>query len=97
MEGGSFYILAGLTSVLVILNVIASYIVRNTHFEVKERRTYQLIFVWLLPFIGAIFAIMINREDYFADRKLKKVGNNSNISETQAVNIGSSVGSHNEP
>lgn len=97
MEGGSFYILIGITSVLIILNVIASYFILNTHFEVKERRTYQLLFVWGLPFIGAVFAILINREDYFADRRLKKVGNNPNISETQAVNMGSSVGSHHEP
>jgi hypothetical protein len=89
LENGSLYILIGIGVALVILNSIASYVILHTHFEVKERRTYQLIFVWVLPFLGAIFAILINREvvfsilinreDYFADRRLNKVGNNSNI------------------
>lgn len=91
MENETQYVLIAIVGSCFLLNTLATYIVLNTYFEVKERRTYQILFVWLLPYIGAIFAVFISREDYFENRRLKKVGNNSNISESQAVNMASSV------
>lgn len=86
-----FYIFAAIAGSLIFLNLCAMYIVFHTYFEVKERRLYQVLFIWLIPFIGALFAIIINREDYFEERRLKKVGNNSNITDSEAVTMASSI------
>ena len=86
MESALLYIVIALTVVAVILNSIATYIVLNTYFEIKERKTYQILFVWLIPFIGSILAIAINREDYFREKHKKQIGNNSNISQSEAIN-----------
>lgn len=80
-----------LIGAIVIPNVIANYIVLHTYFEVKNRRLYQMLFIWLVPFIGAIFAIYTNREDYFEQKykqkNWEKIGNNPNISESQAIDF----------
>ena len=91
MEMTFIYLLI-ILSVLFILNSIATYIVWNTHFEVKERRIYQTIFIWLVPIIGASMAIYINREDDFAKKQQPQVGNNSNITDSQAISFGSHTG-----
>ena len=85
MESALLYIIIALTVVAVILNSIATYIVLNTYFEIKERKIYQLLFVWLIPFIGSILAIVINREDYFHEKHKRQIGNNSNISHSEAI------------
>ena len=85
MESALLYIVITLTVVAIILNSIATYVVINTYFEIKERRTYQIIFIWLIPFIGSILAIGINREDYFREKHKKQIGNNSNISHSEAI------------
>jgi hypothetical protein len=87
LENGSLITLIVIAASLLVLNLIATYIVLNTHFEVKKRRLYQLLFIWLLPYLGGLFAILINREDYFEERRLKKVGNDSNISESDATSM----------
>jgi len=94
MENEMFYVLLAIFVSLLILNGIATFVILNTYFKIKERRIYQILFVWLLPYIGGIFAIYINLEDYFHEKRLNKVGNNSNISDSDAVNMGSSVGHH---
>jgi hypothetical protein len=43
--------------------VYACSVIFTTYYEVKERRFYQLIFVWVLPLFGAITVILINREN----------------------------------
>ena len=86
MESALLYIVIALTVVAVILNSIATYIVLNTYFEIKERKIYQILFVWLVPFVGSILAIAINREDYFREKHKKQIGNNSNISHSEAIN-----------
>ena len=91
MENGLIFLML-LLGCLILINLIATYIIFNTFFKVKERRAYQLIFVWVIPFIGAIFAVYINREDYFEEQRLKKVGNNLNISESEAIGMGASAG-----
>lgn len=91
MEMTLIYLLI-ILSVLFILNSIATCIVWNTHFEVKERRIYQTIFIWLVPIIGASMAIYINREDDFAKKQQPQVGNNSNITDSQAISFGSHTG-----
>lgn len=85
MESALLYIVIALVVIAIILNLIATYIVVNTYFEIKERETYQIIFVWLVPFIGSILAIAINREDYFREKHKKQIGNNSNISHSEAI------------
>ena len=74
--------------ILFILNCIATYIVWNTYFEVKERRKYQTLFIWLVPLIGSFMTIYINREDYFAEKNKLKIGNNPNITDSQAIGMG---------
>jgi energy-coupling factor transporter transmembrane protein EcfT len=75
MELALIYLLI-ILGVVVILNFVASYVVWSTYFEVKERRLYQIIFVWFVPLLGAFTVIYINREDSFKGRHLNKVGNN---------------------
>jgi len=65
------YLLIGFFGFLFTLNSLAIYIVLNTYFKVKERRLYQILFVWLLPYIGAMFTIYINKQDYY-DQKLAR-------------------------
>lgn len=88
MENLGLYILTGFLIIVICLNAIASYLVCKTHFIVENRKRNQLIFIWVLPLIGALLAIFINREDYFAQRQRDKVGNNPNITESQAVSFG---------
>lgn len=76
---------------IVLLNVGASYIVCKTYFEVKARKKYQLLFIWLIPFIGAALAIYVNRESWFEEQRLDKIGNHSNISNSEAISHASAV------
>lgn len=94
MESALLSIVIALVVVAVLLNLIATYIVLNTYFEIKERKIYQIFFVWLVPFIGSILAIAINREDYFREKHKKQVGNNSNISHSDAVDHAISADHH---
>ena len=71
------YFFIGIISVLVILNILASYVVMKAYFFVKERRWYQLLVVWLLPLIGAFLMIYIHNEELFK-RKRNTVGNHPN-------------------
>lgn len=61
------YLAYSLLGFLILLNAVASYIVCKTYFEVKARKVYQLVFVWLIPFIGATLAIYLNRESWFEE------------------------------
>jgi len=74
MDEIAFYILISIGSVLFVFNVIASYIIFTAYFEVKQRKYYQLIFVWLIPFVGVVFAIYFNRNEPRIIKFKKKVG-----------------------
>lgn len=87
MELVLIYLLV-ILGLMIMLNTVATYIVWNTYFEVKERRAYQTVFIWLAPLIGAFMTIYINREDYFTAKHKRQVGNNPNITDSQAVNMG---------
>jgi predicted anti-sigma-YlaC factor YlaD len=88
MDNLALYVLIGFLVMFTGLNAIVTYIVCKTHFVVENRKRNQLIFIWLVPIIGALLAIILNREDYFAQKQRDKVGNNPNITESQAVNYG---------
>ncbi len=76
---------SALLGVVIILNIIATIIVSRTYFLVKERRYYQIIFIWLVPFVGSILAIYLNRQEYFEKQKKDEVGNHPNITDKQAM------------
>lgn len=57
--------LAILALVLLSLNVVATYIVIRTEFFVEARKYYQLLFIWLVPLLGGVLAIVLNKEDHF--------------------------------
>ena len=59
---GFFAILALL---LLTLNVVATFVVVRTEFVVKARKYYQLLFIWLVPILGGVLAIVLNKEDHF--------------------------------
>lgn len=84
MENTALYILSAIFLAVLLLNVCASIIIFRTYFVVKNRRTYQIIFVWLVPIIGAAMAIYLNREEYFEKRHKSEVGNHPNISNSEA-------------
>lgn len=58
-------------------NAAATYIICRTYFEMKNRRRNQVIFVWLVPLIGALLAILINREEYVLPKTSKTGGKRS--------------------
>jgi hypothetical protein len=87
MEIGLIYVIV-LLSIFVLLNIVATFVVWNTYFEIKERRTYQTIFIWLVPFIGSFMAIYINREDYFMAKHKRQIGNGTSISNSDATSMG---------
>ncbi|MCW8923160.1 MAG: hypothetical protein OQK69_05960 [Gammaproteobacteria bacterium] len=85
MENAVLYILIATAVVWLALNSIATYIIFNTYFEVKKRRLYQILFIWLFPFIGALMAIYLNRQDYFEQKRQRQIGNHTAISDSQAI------------
>ncbi|MCK5262233.1 MAG: hypothetical protein KAJ92_01050 [Gammaproteobacteria bacterium] len=85
MENAVLYILIATAVVVLILNIAATYVVFNTYFEVKKRRLYQTLFVWLLPFVGALMAIYLNRQDYFEQKRQRQIGNHTGISNSDAI------------
>ncbi|MCK5002516.1 MAG: hypothetical protein KAS57_05800 [Gammaproteobacteria bacterium] len=85
MENAVLYILIATAVVVLILNIAATYVVFNTYFEVKKRRLYQTLFVWLLPFVGALMAIYLNRQDYFEQKRQRQIGNHTSISNSDAI------------
>jgi hypothetical protein len=84
MTNAALYIIGSIVVLLIILNVIATYVVFNTYFEVKNRRLYQTVFIWLFPFIGSLMAIYLNREDYFAQKRNRQIGNHPDITDAAA-------------
>jgi amino acid permease len=78
--------LSSLLLLIVILNIIASYIVTKTYFEVKNRPFLQHIFIWVVPIIGSFLAIYLNRQDYFYEKfkRPKQIGNNTSITDAEA-------------
>jgi len=91
MDNLALYLIIGLLALIIILNSVATYIVCHTYFEIKNRRLYQILLTWLVPFIGALLTIYINKEDYFAHKHQKQVDNNPNITESQAITYGSAA------
>ena len=91
MENIALYLVITFAILLITLNLIATYIVCHTYFVVKSRRSYQILFTWLIPFIGGLLTIYINKEDYFTQKQAKQVGNNPNITESQAIHYASAA------
>ena len=85
MENQTIYMVVILSGIIVLLNIIATYIVFNTYFEIKERKLYQTLFIWFIPIFGAILAIYINREDYFEEKHKKQIGNQTSITDSEAT------------
>lgn len=79
MDDFSFITYILIFSPFFVLNLCACYVIFTTCYEVKERRLYQLLFVWLLPLLGAITVIFINREDRLVKKPKRKVGNDTSI------------------
>ena len=87
MENSALYMIVGMAAFVVILNSIATYIVFHTYFKVKQRRLYQTLFIWLVPVVGGLFAIFFNREEYFAQKRERQVGNHPTVSDTYAASL----------
>ena len=85
MENDAIYFVVALVGLLLLLNIIATYVVFHTFFEVKERKLYQTLFIWCLPFFGGIIAIYLNREDYFEQKHKKQIGNQTSITDSDAT------------
>lgn len=64
---------------IVLLNFYACYVILTTDYEVKARKYFQLLFVWLLPILGAVTVININRESVSVPKPKSEVGNNTSI------------------
>ena len=70
------------------MNIVATYIVCHTYFEVKNRKRNQIIFIWLVPILGSALAIYLNREDHFHKIRNNQIGNDPNITDSQASVMG---------
>lgn len=55
-------ILLTVLAIVLLLNIRASIIVSRATFLVKERKTWQLIFIWCVPILGAILALYFHTE-----------------------------------
>ncbi len=86
MENMSLYLIGSFAGFILILNIIATYIVFKTHFEVKGRRLSQIIFIWCVPFAEGLLAIYLNREEYFERKHKRQIGNNTSITHSEAIN-----------
>ena len=73
--------------VIILLNIVATFVAINTHFEIKVRRYYQIALIWALPFIGALMVIIINKEDYFHQKSKKQIGNNTSIKQSDEATV----------
>ena len=80
-------IFIGLTIIVtwLVLNIRATFIVYNTYFVVKERRMYQMAFIWVLPFVGSILAIYLNKHSFSQQNNKNELGNHPNITDQQAM------------
>jgi len=86
MDATILVVVGVIASIFLLLNVLATHVMFNTYFEIKGRRVYQILFIWLIPVFGAIFAIYINREDYFEQKTRKKqIGNQTSITDSDAT------------
>ena len=85
MESLTVYLFLTLTDICLILNIVATYIVFNTHLNLKEKKLYQTLFIWLIPFVGASLAIYLNREEYFENKHKKQLGNKTTIREEDVI------------
>ena len=85
MDAVSIYTIIILVIFPLALNAIATYIVLNTYFIVKGRRSLQLLVIWLIPYAGAILAIYTNREDYFEQKRKRQIGNNTVFTNADAT------------
>ena len=94
MNNQTLFILGAGLIPLVILNLIATYVIFHTYFKVKSRRAYQIIFIWLVPLIGAMLAIYLNREDKFAPKSKRRIGNQTSNTNDQAIDFALSVDDH---
>lgn len=57
------YLIIGTVAIAVLLNLRASSLVLRSTFCESQRKIIQLIFIWLVPFIGAIMAKNILSDD----------------------------------
>ena len=94
MENIILYSVVLLFVLLLLLNVLATIMVLRTHFIVKSRRYYQITFVWLVPIIGALLVIYLKYEDYFNTKKKGQIGNNPNITDSEAMGYAASSGQY---
>ena len=91
MEDPGLIVLVVLGGLTLVLNLLATYITANTYFEVMNRKRNQILFIWLVPVLGACLAIFINREDFFISKHKDKVGNQPEITDRQAVSFGNAA------
>ncbi|WP_163836284.1 hypothetical protein [Spartinivicinus ruber] len=87
MEHLGTYLIVAILALIVISNVYATFVVAKTYFEIKQRRLYQILFIWLVPVIGAALAIYLNLENYFEQKRSTQIGNHPNITDAQAVTL----------
>ena len=52
-----------LVGVALLLNLFATYVVTQSTSYTTERKTLQVILVWLIPLLGAIICIVFERAD----------------------------------
>jgi len=87
MDNLGLYIIITLAAIILILNIIATIIAAKTYFVVKARRYYQIALVWIIPIIGALLVIFINKEDYFHQKRERQVGNHPSIKQSDEARV----------
>jgi hypothetical protein len=49
--------------IVILLNVRASLLILRSPFWEGQRKAIQLVFVWLVPFIGALIAMQVSKDN----------------------------------
>ena len=84
---------------LVVISYLASsmiaslYIGKAPGYELEQKRV-QIILIWLLPFFASAFFSWFLWSDRKAQLQNNKVGNNTSISRSEAVNHGFASSEH---
>ena len=78
--------------VVIFTNIFSSLYIGNADAYEKKQKIVQITLIWLVPIIGSIFFSLFLYQDRKEIKINKQIGNNSNISHSEAISHGSQEG-----
>lgn len=79
-------IVIAIIALLLVANLLATYMAIKSSFNDRAKKAFQTLFVWLVPILGAIFTILANKQlrDY---KREKQTGNDTAITDNNAIDL----------